>query len=237
MRSIQKGAQPQELISWKAQNTAVPQNLAYGEGSFPMDAVRNSLLVEQFHLCAYTMRQLQTKEQCQANGLSTRASCHIEHILPQCRGIPGEDIDYQNMVACYPPSQSKTACEFGARAKGSFDPDSGGFISPLSPNVEHHFHFNESGHVKGNTHDGIHTIEILNLNHQTLVNDRAAVIKGALKPKGNKLTAKAARRLAEQILRPDARQRLPAYCVAIAQAALQHAEREERRATRMKKRH
>lgn len=80
-------------------------------------------------------------------------------------------------------------------------------------------------------------IQCGNYRQKSLVNDRATVIKGALKPKGNKLTAKAARRLAEQILRPDARQRLPAYCVAIAQAALQHAEREERRATRMKKRH
>lgn len=62
MKSIKKGPQPQELISWKAANATVPQNLMYGAGSFPREAVRNSLLAEQFHLCAYTMRQLQTKE-------------------------------------------------------------------------------------------------------------------------------------------------------------------------------
>lgn len=234
MRTITKGAQPQELIRWRADNAEVPQNLVYGGGAFPGEAVRNSLLVEQLHLCAYTMRQLKSAAQCQAHDLDTKASCHIEHILPQCRQVPGEDIDYRNMVACYPPSQSPVACEFGAHAKANFDPIKGGFVSPLSPNAQEHFKFDERGGVSGRTPDGASTIHVLNLNHQTLVNDRAAVIKGALQPKGKKLSAQAARRLAQQVLRPDAQLRLSAYCVAIAQAALQHAEREERRATRKK---
>ena len=235
MRTITKGAQPQELIRWRADNAAVPQNLMYGAGAFPGEAVRSSLLAEQLHLCAYTMRQLKTAAQCQAQGLDTRASCHIEHLLPQCRKVPGEDIDYQNMVACYPPSQSTVACEFGAHAKADFDPSTGGFVSPLSPNAQTHFKFDERGGVKGGTADGASTIQVLNLNHQTLVNDRFAVIKGFLQPRGKKLSAQAARRLAQQVLRPDAQPRLSAYCVAVAQTALQHAEREERRAARKKK--
>jgi len=235
MRAITKGAQPQELIRWRADNAALPQNLVYGAGAFPGEAVRNSLLAEQLHLCAYTMRQLKTAAQCQAQGLDTRASCHIEHLLPQCRKVPGKDIDYQNMVACYPPSQSKVACEFGAHAKNDFYPIAGGFVLPLSPNAQAHFKFDERGGAQGSTADGASTIKVLNLNHLTLVNDRAAVIKGALQPKGKKLTAQAARRLAQQVLQPDAELRLPAYCVAIAQTALQHAEREERRANKEKK--
>ena len=133
MRAITKGAQPHELIRWRADNAALPQNLIYGAGAFPGEAVRNSLLAEQLHLCAYTMRQLKTAAQCQVQGLDTRASCHIEHFLPQCRKVPGEDIDYQNMVACFPPSQSNVACDFGAHAKADFDPSNGGFVSPLSP--------------------------------------------------------------------------------------------------------
>jgi hypothetical protein len=235
MRSISKGAQPQDLIRWRADNAAVPQNLVYGAGGFPGEAVRQSLLAEQLHLCAYTMRQLKTAAECQAQGLDTTASCHIEHILPQCRKVPGEDTDYQNMVACYPPSQTHVACEFGAHAKADFDPDTGGFVSPLSPNAQAHFKFDERGRAQGITADGACTIQVLNLNHPTLVNDRAAVVKGALQPKGKKVSAQAARRLAQQVLLSDAQKRLPAYCVAIAQTALQHAEREERRAKRTKK--
>jgi uncharacterized protein (TIGR02646 family) len=235
MRTITKGALPQALIRWRADNAAVPQNLVYGAAAFPSEAVRKSLLAEQFHLCAYTMRQLKTAAQCQALGQDTRASCHIEHLWPQCRNVPSEDIDYQNMVACFPPSQSKAVCEFGAHAKADFDPDTGGFVSPLSPNVHAHFKFDQRGRALGSTADGDSTIQVLNLNHPILVNDRAAAIKGALQPKGKPLSAQAARRLAQQVLRPDAQQRLPSYCVAVAQIALQHAEREERRANRKKK--
>jgi hypothetical protein len=181
------------------------------------------------------MRQLKTSAECQTHGVDTRASCHIEHLLPQSRKVPGEDVDYKNMLACYPPSQSAVACEFGAHAKADFDPITGGFVSPLSPNAQAHFKFVERGRAEGITADGASTIRVLNLNHQTLVNDRAAVIKGALKPRGKKLTAQAARRLAQQVLQPHAQLRLSAYCVAIAQTALQHAEREERRANRVKK--
>ena len=235
MRAIHKGEQPQELIRWRAENAAVPQNLVYGEGGFPAEAVRKNLLAEQLHLCAYTMRQLRTAAQCQRDGADTRSSCHIEHLLPQCRKIPGEDIDFQNMLACYPPSQSQAVCEFGAHAKADFDPSKGSFVSPLSANAQEHFKFEERGIVQGCSRDGAATIDVLNLNHKALVNDRAAVIKGSLQPKGKKLSAQAARRMAHQVLEPDAQLRLPAYAIAIAQSALQFAEREERRAARMKK--
>lgn len=236
MRAIHKGEQPHELLRWRAENAAVPQNLAYGKGGFPAEAVRKSLLAEQFHLCAYTMRQLRTASQCQEHGSDTRSSCHIEHLLPQCRKIPGEDTDFKNMLACYPPSQSEVVCEFGAHAKADFDPSKGRFVSPLSVNAQEHFKFEERGFVRGCSVDGNSTIDVLNLNHKGLVNDRAAVIRGSLQPKGKKLSAQAARRLAHQVLVPDAQLRLAAYAVAIAQSALQFAEREERRASRMKKR-
>ena len=235
MRSITKTAEPRELIQWKADNAATPQNLVYGGGAFPAAAVRQALLTEQLHLCAYTLRRLKTLAQCQAGGNDTRASCHIEHLLPQSRRVPGEDIDYRNMVACYPPSQSTLACDFGAHAKADFDPSRGGFVSPLSPAAEAHFAFDERGSVTGTTADGCQTINILKLNHPTLVNDRAASIKGYLQPRGKKLTAQAARRLAQLVMQPDAQHCLPAYCTAVAQAALLHAEREERRAARMRK--
>jgi len=229
MKTIRKGAPPQELINWKRDNADVPQNLFYGAGGFPAEAVRRSLLTEQFHLCAYTMRRLA------ADNIDTRSSCHIEHVLPQCRKVLGEDVDYQNMVACYPPSQSKIACEFGAHSKADFDPSEGGFVSPLSNNAQEQFMFDADGNIKGRTDDASATINILNLNCKVLVNDRAAAIKGYLQPKGKRISAQSARRLAQHIIQNDAQLCLPAYCIAIAQAALQYADREERRAGRMRK--
>jgi len=233
MRAISKIQQPQELVRWRAENAAVPENLVYGQGGFPSEAIRQNLLREQFHLCAYTMRSLPTAAACQAKGLDTRSSCHIEHLLPQSRKVRGEDIDYMNMVSCYPPSQSKVACDFGAHAKADFDPSSGNFISPLSPNVESHFSFEDKGHIKGLTVSGQKTIDVLRLNHPILVNDRAAVIKGFLNPGNKKLSAQAARNLAARVLSPDNQGCLIPYCTAISEAALRHATREEKRANRI----
>lgn len=234
MRFIQKGGQPEELIRWRAKNAETPQNLFYGGGDFPSEAVRKSLLREQFHLCAYTLRRLKTPEECAASGHDTRASCHIEHVLPQSRRFPGEDIDYENMLACFPPSQSTVACEFGASVKAGFDPSQGGFISPLSPSVETHFQYDERGGIRGQTAEGTSTIAILKLDHKILVNDRAAVIRGYLQPKGKKISAHAARRLAQAMRLPDQHRCLPKYCKAIEEAALKHAEKEERRSARLR---
>lgn len=226
MRFIQKGAEPRELLNWKLNNAATPQNLIYGKGNFPSEAIRQALLVEQFYLCAYTMRTLQ--------GASTRDSCHIEHLWPQARKIPAEAIDYQNMLACYPASNSKEACEYGAQYKKNYDPAIQPFVSPLSTSVESHFDFDKNGDVSGLTHDGRVTVSVLNLKHKALVNDRRAVIKGWLEPKkGRPLTASAARRLSVEITKPNMNNRLSQFCVAVAQVAVEHADRSERRAAQL----
>jgi hypothetical protein len=236
MRSIKKGAEPRKLIEWKAENLKeTPDNLYYGGGGFPGEDVRKALLKEQFHLCAYTMKKLETADICNSKGLDTRDACHIEHILPQARGIPAETIDYQNMLACFPPSQANIACFYGAQFKGSFDPEKNRFVSPLSANVERHFDFGEDGEVIGVTDEGNATVNALNLNHKSLVADRAATIRGRLIPKtGKPISAADARRLAKTVVQPDTNNCLPQFCVAIAAAALAHAERVERRAKRLK---
>lgn len=234
MRSIKKGAEPRELIDWRKENKETPQNLFYGRGSsFPGEPVRKSLLREQFHLCAYTLRRLQTADECAAKGQQMVFSCHIEHILPQEKH-PAQGIAYDNMVACYPPSQTDSACEYGAVEKKAYDPAEQPFVSPLLANAERHFRFSSDGSVEGLTPEGLATVEVLKLNHATLKNNRAAVIKGALKPRGNDLSAAMARRLAVEVCTPDARHCLPEYCQALKQQAELHAERLEKRAARMR---
>lgn len=236
MRTITKGEEPHDLLNWKRANQAAPQNLNYGGGGFPFEAVRAALLAEQLHLCAYTMKALRTVDQCVAQAQDTSHACHIEHWLPQARKIDVETIDFQNMLACFPPSRSKVACDYGALAKASYDPASHAFVSPLTAAAEQHFKYYRDGTIEGLTPQGKVTVKVLRLDHAALNHDRAAVIKGRLEPKtGKPLTAAAARRLAQDIRQPNAQRCLPAFCVAIAQAALDHAEREESRANRLKK--
>lgn len=236
MRTITKGEEPHDLLNWKRANQATPQNLNYRGGDFPAEAVRKALLAEQLHLCAYTMKVLKTAAQCEAQAQDTGHACHIEHLLPQARKIDAETIDFQNMLACFPPSRSSVACDYGAQVKASYDPASHAFVSPLTVAAEQHFKFYRDGTVQGLTPEGEATVQVLRLDHAMLNHDRAAVIKGRLEPKtGKPLTAAAARRLAQDIRQPDAQRCLPAFCVAIAQAALDHAERLERRANWRKK--
>jgi len=237
MRGISKHTEPRELLNWKTENAATPQNLYYGHGEFPAEAVWRALLAEQFHLCAYTMKGLKTVAQCETEGTDTTSACHIEHILPQSRRVSGEDIDYRNMLACFPPSRSRMACCYGAKFKDKFDSGTHGlFVSPLSHQPDHHFAFKADGHVEGRTPAARETIRVLNLGHPVLVHDREAAIKGALTSKGRRLTAAAARRLADRVMVPDEQGCLPPCCMAIASAALALAEREEGRAARMRSR-
>lgn len=234
MRLIRKGAKPQALIEWLSANRDKPQNLFYGKGSsFPNEAVRQALLKEQFHLCAYTLRRLPTFAECQAKDQGTQFSCHIEHILPQTHH-KADSIVYTNLVACYPSSQAKVACRYGAVEKADYDSAKEPFVSPLTSTVEQQFRYSSDGHVEGLTPQAIATIDVLKLNHPTLVNDRAAVIKGRLKPRGVSISAATARRLIDEVETPDAQHCLPEYCLALKQQAERHALRLEKHAARVR---
>lgn len=234
MRSIRKGAEPRALIEWRRENRDTPQNLFYGkDSSFPSEAVRQALLKEQLHLCAYTLRRLPTAVECQAKGHGTQFSCHIEHVLPQ-KYHKADSIVYANMVACYPSSQTKVACGYGAVEKDDYDTARRPFVSPLAANVERQFRYSSDGYVEGLTPEACTTIEVLKLNHPTLVNDRAAVIRGRLRPRGTPITAAAARRLADEIEIPDAKHCLAEYCQVLKQQAERHANRLEKRAARVR---
>lgn len=225
LRHIVKQGEPHALLNWKRENRHTPENLHYAGGGFPRETVREALLAEQHYLCAYTLRLLKST-----------ADCHIEHILPQSRGIVAENIDYSNMLACHPAANTKTACEFGAQAKADYDPGKQPFCSPLRAEVETVFRFREDGEVEALAVDATATIEVLRLNHPALVQDRQATVQGWLRPGARSLSAAQARRLAQNIRQPDGSGRLQAYCEAVAQVAIKYAEREEKRAACMRRR-
>ncbi len=234
MKRIIKQPQPQALLQWKRDNRDIPENLIYK--NLPKEPVRQALLLEQFHLCAYTMKRLKTLAQCLriASDAPTKHSCHIEHFLPQVH-YSTDAIEYQNMLTCFPPANSKKHCDYGAKKKDCIDPQHSGLISPLSANAEAHFSYQKNGIVKPASPQGDATIKLLNLNHPILSNDRKAVIQGALYAKGKLRSAAELERIAQRAVVPNKEQCLDPYCLAIAQVALDLARKEKDRAQRMKK--
>ena len=225
MRSIRKQEAPRELLQWKDDHKLIPENLVYNQPGFPHGKVLASLLKEQHYLCAYTMKSLAS------------SGAHIEHFLPQSKPkYSAEAIDYNNMLACFPPPNAKVHCAYGAQTKADFDPEGTLLLSPLTASVERQFSFYEDGSVEGLTEAGCLTVKTLKLDSPILEKDRHAVIKGRLYPKSNKsISAKAARRLAQEINQPDDQGCLPEYCVAIGQAASRYASKAEALASRLKK--
>jgi uncharacterized protein (TIGR02646 family) len=213
-----------------------PQNRSYE--NFPSevkDAVLESLLREQGYLCAYTMVRIETA-----------GECHIEHIIPQNQDRT-KDLDYTNMAACFPRDGGDTSFGFGAPLKaGAHVVPNENFVSPNSGGCEGRFLFDGNGKIRAREGDAAaeQTIQTIRLDHPSLVEMRREVMayhglgilpKGIRPGKEEVMGPKRARRFAEEVLKPDAAGRLAELCVALAQAALRHAEREEARARRLRK--
>src|SRR6185295_17156980 len=110
-------------------------NEEYGSLQNPeKEILHEGLVNEQGGLCGYTMRRIEVD------------SSHIEHIKPEsmCRmDERGSDLDYENMIACYPREELPVQYQYGAHVKGGWWDDFGSdFISPLRANCEWYFIFN-----------------------------------------------------------------------------------------------
>ena len=154
--------------------------------------VRNKLLPQQQGLCAYTEFNINA---FRATTASTLHGCHIEHIKPKSR-FPENTFDYDNLVISVldhldlqrlkqdvfvdgSPEEDMSHRElFGGHAKGNEYDEV--FISPLETDCQRYFRFfEESGEIvpaSGLTEEAlaraIRTIELLNLNHPYLKNQR-----------------------------------------------------------------
>ena len=190
MRQIQKKNEPKRLTEWRIRYKAGPNfnyKLMRGDAAVTRE-VEESLLDEQGALCAYTGRAID------------KDAFHVEHLKPQTHCGKGEDVDYKNMVACYPSSKATVEAPYGAHQKKSFPSpaETHLFVSPLDANCESRFRFSYSGKVAPKN-DGDEaastTIEKLKLNHLDLVKMRKAAIQGLLQPRGEMLNKHKARRV------------------------------------------
>ena len=114
-------------------------------------------------------------------------SSHVEHIKPESllrkedkkNGTIGSDLDYKNMVACFPRDENSAHIVYGAKKKDKWWENEGiDFISPLNPKCENCFKFDIEGKISvvGNNPAAETTIRVLCLDHLSLTDDRRRVV-------------------------------------------------------------
>lgn len=171
MKHIQKTGRPHAYSQWCIE-VAGTQKADWREvPSEQKRTVLGALIAEQGGLCAYTMHRID------------ESSSHVEHIKPQsrCRADEeGSDLDYANLLACYPRAGMEAECRYGAQLKGGWWTDDGvNFVSPLRPACEKFLRFGLDGVVEptGDRVDASNTIRVLGLNHKSLTEVRKNAIE------------------------------------------------------------
>ena len=168
MRRVVKTNAPPELIQWASDNRELNHGYADLVGTNAHHKLKEKLLSEQGGLCAYTGRVISAD------------SCHVEHLKPQTKCTEWEDVDYKNVVACFPADGGDVTHGYGAPVKGGWwvEPE---FVSPLMDGCERRFSFSWSGHVYPNPEGHVAariTIEKLGLDNEGLKDLRHAQIRG-----------------------------------------------------------
>jgi uncharacterized protein (TIGR02646 family) len=172
MKNIQKNGCPPNYVQWCKKVAGTDgehfQEIPKSEKQELMD----TLLAEQGFLCGYTMKRIDED------------TAHIEHIKPEslCRSEKkGSDLNYRNLIACYPKKDRKDKngkYRYGARKKEDWwDNDGKEFVSPLDPECESLFHFDLKGNITASNVAAATTIKVLALDNMSLTEDRKRVIE------------------------------------------------------------
>jgi uncharacterized protein (TIGR02646 family) len=208
MRKIRKTHPPPEYRSWINENRGTP---SYCYDALPGEVkgtLKRHLLKEQGWLCAYT--GLQVSEE----------SSHVEHLKPQSSCDVSEDLDYRNLVACFPADGGDVSYGYGAPVKGGWW-DPARFVSPLDDSCERRFKFSWSGKIAARFADdeaAVETICQIGLDHKALTDLRDAAIHGFLfDTRGHVIGEPEARRLLQAVDRPDGDDRLSPFCFVLKQ--------------------
>jgi uncharacterized protein (TIGR02646 family) len=210
MKYVKKGGSPQKYSAW-CRSVAGTNKERYDE--VPGDIkkiVLAALANHQGEICAYTMRRIAAK------------TSHVEHVKPEsvCRlEQRGSDLDFTNMVACFPRDGMPSSCRYGAQKKDNWwNPAL--FVSPLSAACEKRFLFARDGAISAvaNSKAAINTIEVLGLDNESLTEDRRRAIEVFLYGDGSDplSKAKASRLRSEVCSKSDGR--YMEFCVALRDA-------------------
>lgn len=211
MRRIVKTHAPQKLSEWCETNKEVNHTYRDLQGTEAHRALKSKLLEEQGGLCAYTGR------------LIDKDSSHVEHVKPQSECAEWEDVEYRNVVACFPADGGDVSHGYGAPVKAGWW-DAHRFVSPLSADCERRFRFVWSGHVHPNPEDhegAITTIKALGLEDDSLRQLRKSRIDGffgfGTRTRNQPLSIADARIVLANIERSDKDGRLREFCFVLKQ--------------------
>lgn len=218
MKRIQKAGSPHAYSQWCTEVAGTQKSDWREVPSEQKRTVLGALIGEQGGLCAYTMRRID------------ETSSHVEHIKPQsrCRADhPGSDLDYANLVACFPRAGMKVEYRYGAQLKGGWWANGGvDFVSPLWPACESVFRFRLDGAIEpiGDRVDARNTIRLLGLNHKILTEDRERVMAEFIYgPTGDRPISGAKARNARKTVCDRATSGLfREFCVALRDALSEH---------------
>lgn len=220
MRWIKKKPAPHELTEWQVKHRATDPNFGYDLMRLDhgvTETVTESLLQEQGLLCAYTGVRID------------RQSCHIEHVAAQAHGGFGHDVDYGNMVACY-PAPNKGQASYGAHPKRDWPSPTQRhlFVSPLERGCEERFRFNRRGEIAAEDSDEAArtTINRLKLDDSALTALRREAIQETLRNDALPLDdARKRLRFLQQSEHEGGK--LEPFCFALKQALARHIKRVE----------
>ena len=216
MKRISKTRAPHSYLKW-CKLVRGTQDEDYRRLQNPEKAdLHRKLLEEQGWLCAYTMKSINEE------------NSHIEHIKPEslCRAdLVGSDLDYNNMIACFPLIGMNRQFRYGAQKKADWwEKDGIEFISPLNPACENYFHFDLKGNITPviNSEAANTTISVLSLDHPSLTEEREMAINGFIYGSGDKPLSKPKTIQALQtICTKDREGRFYGFCIVV-RDALQH---------------
>ncbi len=163
MRKITKTPEPSLLGTWKRKNPSkrYADLDQQKDGHTVRQAIRQACLVEQYYLCAYCCRTIDLK-----NAVN-------EHLVPQDTS-PKRSLDFTNIVA-----SCDTIQQCDKAHKNQYLP-----LTPLMNECESELEFFVSGEIKGNTGRASETIQVLNLNSRSLINQRKEAISSVLYTEG-----------------------------------------------------
>jgi uncharacterized protein (TIGR02646 family) len=229
MKNIQKNGCPLNYTQW-CKKVAGTDKEDYNEiPPVEKQSLFDALIAEQGSICGYTMKRID------------RDTAHIEHIKPQsiCRTErQGSDLEYKNLIACYPRDGMKAKYRYGAQQKRNWwENDGKEFVSPLYPKCESLFHFDLEGNITASNVAAAKTIEVLALDHRSLTEDRKRVMEEFIygPNKKNPISQAAANRAISHICNiQDGQECYYEFCVAI-QEALKHYINFLKKITRQKK--
>ncbi|RWC29994.1 TIGR02646 family protein [Mesorhizobium sp. M8A.F.Ca.ET.207.01.1.1] len=133
MKFVEKGEEPDELVSWKADGDVDWVPTYAGLAGEPKQALHAALLAEQGWLCCYCESQIDDSDS------------HIEHLRPQSDPLV-DALDFSNLLcSCQRVTRKGDPLHCG-NAKGNWY-DAALFVVPIDPTCEARFDYTGNGRI------------------------------------------------------------------------------------------